>query len=139
MSESATIQASSRSRSQGRFSGPIPIEAVTVRGSEFSNVAFRVAFNSGVLREIFLRSASVRVYGDSADKALIFCEAFAQNDHSLRRDLIFANILGVISTPVSYTHLQAMVLLVKHGCSATATIIKARLSMDRLRAEPSVI
>jgi hypothetical protein len=36
--------------------------------------------------------------GNSTDKALIIYEAFAENHHAPGRDLILANILGVIPT-----------------------------------------
>ena len=39
------------------------------------------------------------MYGDSADKSLIVCETFAENDYALRGDFIFANILGMIPSP----------------------------------------
>ena len=39
------------------------------------------------------------MYGNSADEGLIVCEAFAENNHSLGSDFIFANVLGVISAP----------------------------------------
>jgi hypothetical protein len=37
--------------------------------------------------------------GNSADKTLIVCEAFAEDNHALGRDFILANILGMIPTP----------------------------------------
>jgi hypothetical protein len=36
--------------------------------------------------------------GNSADKALKVCEAFAEDNHALGRDFIFANILSMIAT-----------------------------------------
>jgi hypothetical protein len=39
------------------------------------------------------------MHGNSADKALIVCEAFAENHHALGRDFILANILGMIPAP----------------------------------------
>jgi hypothetical protein len=56
-------------------------------------------FVSPIPRAIFRRSGSVVVSGDSADKALIFGEALAQDNHAIRRDFIFTNIFGMISTP----------------------------------------
>ena len=75
------------------------MEAVTVRGFEFVDVPLSSVLDSGVLRGLFLRVGSAGVYGDSADKALIFCEALAQNHHAFGRDFIFANILGMIAAP----------------------------------------
>jgi hypothetical protein len=48
---------------------------------------------------LYLLGGSVRMDGNSADKTLKVCEAFAEDNHSLVRDFIFANILGVISAP----------------------------------------
>jgi hypothetical protein len=39
------------------------------------------------------------MHGNSADKALIVCKAFAENNHSFGSDFILANILGMISAP----------------------------------------
>ena len=39
----------------------------------------------------------VRMHRNSADQALIVCQALVQNNHALRRDFIFANLLGVIA------------------------------------------
>jgi hypothetical protein len=47
----------------------------------------------------FLRFGSIRMYGNSADKTLIVCEAFAEDNHSLESDFILANILGMIPAP----------------------------------------
>ncbi len=55
--------------------------------------------DSRLLCGLFLRFGSVRMPGNSADKALIVCEAFAEDHHALGRDFILANILGVISAP----------------------------------------
>src|ERR1017187_6407971 len=87
------------SRRHLRLTGPIRIEAVSVRGFEFVDVPLSAVLNSGVLRGIFLRAGSVRMHGNSADKALIVCETFAENNYALGRDFILANILGVIPAP----------------------------------------
>ena len=39
------------------------------------------------------------MYGNSADKSLIVCEAFSKNDYALRPNFIFTNILGMIAPP----------------------------------------
>jgi hypothetical protein len=39
------------------------------------------------------------MHWNSADKTLIVSEAFAENHHTLVRDLILANILGMIPAP----------------------------------------
>ncbi len=40
------------------------------------------------------------MHWNSADKTLIVSEAFAENHHTLVRDLILANILGMIPAPL---------------------------------------
>ena len=53
--------------------------------------------DSRIQRRLVRRVGPVRSNGNSADKALIVCEALAENQHALVRDLILANILGVIT------------------------------------------
>ena len=39
------------------------------------------------------------MHGNTADKTLIMCEAFAEDHDALGRDFILTNILGMISAP----------------------------------------
>ena len=55
--------------------------------------------DSRIQRGLFRRVGPARVNGNSADKALIVCEAFAENHHAPGRDFILANILGMIPAP----------------------------------------
>src|ERR1035437_4996085 len=55
--------------------------------------------DSRILRGLFRRAGSVRVNGNSADKTLIVSQAFAEDNYALVRDLILANILGMIPAP----------------------------------------
>src|ERR1035437_3978247 len=52
-----------------------------------------------IIGGIFLLGQPVGTNRNSADKCLIVCEAFAEDNHTLVRDFILANILGMISTP----------------------------------------
>src|ERR1700680_4973960 len=44
------------------------------------------------------------MHGNSADKTLVVCEAFAENNYALGRDFILANILGMIPAPHLNNH-----------------------------------
>ena len=81
------------------------MEAITVRGFDFVDVPLSAVLDSGIQRSLLRRVGPVGSNGNSADKALIFSETFAENHHALGRDLILANILGMISTPhLDYHH-----------------------------------
>jgi hypothetical protein len=81
------------------LTGPIRIEAVTSHGLKFVDALLGVVLDSRIQQGLFRRLRSVRANGNSADETLIVSEAFAEDNHSLGSDLIFANILGVIPTP----------------------------------------
>src|ERR1700683_3109246 len=55
--------------------------------------------NDRLMDGLLLRFGSVRLNGNSADKRLIVCEAFAKDNHPLGSDFILANILGMIPAP----------------------------------------
>src|ERR1035438_304260 len=54
---------------------------------------------SRLMRGLFIWAGLDRMHGNSADKTLIVSEAFAEDHHTLVRDFILANILGMIPTP----------------------------------------
>ena len=75
---------------------PAQSAANRYRGFDSAYVALGLMLDSSILRGFFSRVGSVHTNGNSADKALIVCEAFAENHHTFRGDFILANILGVI-------------------------------------------
>jgi hypothetical protein len=66
--------------------------------SGFSNDFSDLMLGFRIKGGLCLLVGPVRTYGKSADQALIICQALVQNDHALRRDFIFPDILGVIAT-----------------------------------------
>ena len=74
------------------------IEAVNGHGLEFADSRLGFMLDSGIQRGLSRGVGPVRSTGNSTDKALIVCQALAENHHAVGRDFILANILGVIST-----------------------------------------
>ena len=81
------------------------IEAVNGHGLEFADSRLGFMLDSGIQRGLSRGVGPVRSTGNSTDKALIVCQALAENHHALVRDFILANILGMISAAhLDYGH-----------------------------------
>src|SRR5579862_9377365 len=65
--------------------------------SGFSDGALGLILGFRIMRELYLLTGPVQTHRNSADQTLIVCQALVHNYHALRRDFIFANILGMIA------------------------------------------
>ena len=74
-------------------------------GFEFADARSGFMLSSCIQRGPFGRAEPVNSNGNSADEALIVCEAFAENHDALFCDFILPNILGMISAShLDYDH-----------------------------------
>ena len=77
------------------------------------------------------------MYRDSTDKSLIVCKAFAENHHALVRDLIFANILGMISAShLDYDHDLAKLAVDGYVAIKDSARMERKRVFGRTRSHP---
>src|ERR1700683_3564234 len=65
--------------------------------SRSSDVSLGLILDFQIMGGFFLLCGSVRMHRNSADEALIVCEAFTEDDDTLGCNFILANILGMIT------------------------------------------
>src|SRR5579863_2222259 len=83
-------------------------------GSGFSDRSLGLILGFRTMRGLYLLTGRVQTHRNSADQTLIVRQALVQNYHALRRDFIFANILGMISAAHLY-HDHDLAKLVLNG------------------------